>query len=152
MDDEIWGKVIVFEKNRRVAKAYARSAVLTINGSDGGFNGLNIGVNGFENSYRDNEVTYFKAQVGGGCRLKMADSGDIIIKRLSNSKVFIQNTLEESAVSNDVLKLYCGLLEPGVGMKLFDMKKFKQNLSREFKRQFPDKEKLEKQVKVHIRN
>lgn len=40
IDDEIWAKVIVFERNRRVAKAYARAPVLTINGSDDGFDGM----------------------------------------------------------------------------------------------------------------
>uniref|UniRef100_R4G8H6 MH2 domain-containing protein n=2 Tax=Rhodnius prolixus TaxID=13249 RepID=R4G8H6_RHOPR len=42
IDDEIWAKVIVLEKNRRVAKAYARAPVLTINGSDEGFDGFSI--------------------------------------------------------------------------------------------------------------
>ena len=32
--------MIVFERNRRVAKAYARTPVLTINGSDDGFDGM----------------------------------------------------------------------------------------------------------------
>lgn len=40
IDDEIWAKVIIFEKNRRVAKAYARAPVLTINGSEDGFDGM----------------------------------------------------------------------------------------------------------------
>lgn len=40
IDDEIWAKIIVFEKNRRVAKAYARSNVITINGSKHGFDGV----------------------------------------------------------------------------------------------------------------
>lgn len=40
IDDEIWAKVIVFERNRRVAKAYARVPVLTVNGSDDGFDGM----------------------------------------------------------------------------------------------------------------
>ena len=40
IDDEIWAKVIVFERNRRLAKAYARTPVLTINGSDDGFDGM----------------------------------------------------------------------------------------------------------------
>ena len=63
IDDEIWAKVIVLERNRRVAKvnigqqlgwaelncineytfvlfqAYARAPVLTINGGNGGFDG-----------------------------------------------------------------------------------------------------------------
>lgn len=40
IDDEIWAKVIVLERNRRVAKAYARAPVLTVNGSDDGFDGF----------------------------------------------------------------------------------------------------------------
>lgn len=39
IDDEIWAKVIVLERNRRVAKAYARAPILTVNGSDEGFDG-----------------------------------------------------------------------------------------------------------------
>jgi hypothetical protein len=33
------------ERNRRVAKAYARAPVLTVNGSDDGFDGFRIGKN-----------------------------------------------------------------------------------------------------------
>lgn len=40
IDDEIWAKVIVLERNRRVAKAYARAPVLTVNGSTDGFDGF----------------------------------------------------------------------------------------------------------------
>ena len=41
IDDEIWAKVIVLERNRRIAKAYARAPVLTVNGSeDGSMRGL----------------------------------------------------------------------------------------------------------------
>lgn len=40
IDDEIWAKVIVFERNRRVAKAYARTPVLTVNGAEDGFDGM----------------------------------------------------------------------------------------------------------------
>jgi len=53
IDDEIWAKIIVLERNRRVAKAYARAPVLTINGSDDGFDGFRIGVAGFDNPMRD---------------------------------------------------------------------------------------------------
>ena len=148
IDDEIWAKIIVFERNKRVAKAYARSAVLAINGSDAGFNGLNIGLNGFENLRRDKEVEDCKAAIGGGCKLKMTENGDILIKRVGKGKVFVQNILEEAAVSNDILKLYSGLLEPDMAMKLFDMKKFKQNMNRELKRQAADRGKLEKQVSL----
>ena len=44
IDDEIWAKIIVLERNRRVAKAYARAPVLTVNGGRDGFDGFRIGV------------------------------------------------------------------------------------------------------------
>ncbi len=53
IDDEIWAKIVVLERNRRVAKAYARAPVLTVNGTDQGFDGFRIGLSGFENPMRD---------------------------------------------------------------------------------------------------
>ena len=47
IDDEIWAKIIVLERNRRVAKAYARAPVLTVNGGRDGFDGFRIGVVSF---------------------------------------------------------------------------------------------------------
>ena len=35
--------MIVLERNRRVAKAYARAPVVTVNGSEEGFDGFRIG-------------------------------------------------------------------------------------------------------------
>ena len=46
-----------------------------------------------------------------GFKLKMDDMGNILIKRVSKSGVRVRNTTEESAVSNDILKLPGGLLE-----------------------------------------
>jgi hypothetical protein len=45
-------------------------------------------------------------------------------------------------VSNDILKLPNGLLELEKPFKLFDMKKFQQNVNREMKRTYPDRRKL----------
>merc|ERR550519_3109183 len=145
IDDEIWAKVIILERNRRIAKAYARTPVLTINGSDDGFDGFRIGVNGFENPMRDPKTEEFKKHIGTGCKLKMDDSGNILIKRLCKSCIYVKNTMEETAVSNDILKLPNGLLEMDKPFKLFDMKKFQQNVNREMKRQFPERNKLETQ-------
>eukprot|EP00095_Tigriopus_kingsejongensis_P004392 maker-scaffold93_size381549-snap-gene-0.14 protein:Tk04392 transcript:maker-scaffold93_size381549-snap-gene-0.14-mRNA-1 annotation:"AGAP007416-PA" len=146
IDDEIWAKIIVVERNRRVAKAYARAPVLTVNGSDDGFDGFRIGLSGFENPMRDPKTEEVKRHIGQGCKIKMDDSGNILIKRISKSSVFIKSTLnspEETAISNDILKLpNCGL-EAEKPVKLFDMKKFQQNVSREMKRGYPDRRKLE---------
>ena len=64
----------------------------------------------------------------------------------------MKNTAEETAVSNDILKLPNGLLDMDKPFKLFDMKKFQQNVNREMKRQFPERNKLETQVRNTIRN
>ncbi len=83
IDDEIWAKIIVLERNRRVAKAYARAPVLTVNGSDDGFDGFRsvchlfvsvlgvdvsvlgrIGLSGFENPMRDPKTEEVKRLIG----------------------------------------------------------------------------------------
>ena len=64
LDDEIWGKIICMEKNRRVAKAYARVPIVTINGSDDGFDGYRIGLAGFDNPKRHPETADVKKHIG----------------------------------------------------------------------------------------
>ena len=57
--------------------------------------------------------------------------------------VRIRNISKESAVSNDILlKMPNGILEPDKPFKVFDMKKFQQNMNRELKRPVPDRNKL----------
>ena len=69
--------------------------------------------------------------------------GNILVKRFSRAPVFVLNTLEESAVSNDVIRLAPrGELEAERPFKIFDMKKFQQNVNRELKRPFPDRRKV----------
>jgi len=109
IDDEIWAKVIVLERNRRIAKAYARAPVLTVNGSEDGFDGFRIGVNGFDNPLRDNKTLEFKEQIGKGCKLKMDDSGNILVKRLSRSNIYVKNTMEENAVRNPKQLVNCSI-------------------------------------------
>ncbi|XP_076325995.1 uncharacterized protein LOC143233546 isoform X2 [Tachypleus tridentatus] len=145
IDDEIWAKVICMERNRRVAKAYARSPVLTINGSDDGFDGYRIGLCGFDNPMRDPKTEEMKRNIGHGVKVKMDDSGNIIIKRTSKSNVFVKEIdNEENSVASEVIRNN-GLLEHDKAVKLFDMKKFQQNISRELKRAYPDRRKLENQ-------
>jgi len=145
IDDEIWAKVIVLERNRRTAKAYARAPVLTVNGSEDGFDGFRIGINGFDNPRRDPKTSQFKEQIGKGCKLKMDDSGNILVKRLSRSNIYVKSTEDENAVSKEVNKLSNGVLELEKPFKLFDMKKFQQNVNKELKRPYPERRKLEKQ-------
>ncbi|XP_055686812.1 uncharacterized protein LOC129792093 isoform X1 [Lutzomyia longipalpis] len=149
IDDEIWAKVIVFERNRRVAKAYARAPVLTINGSDDGFDGMRIGLCGFDNPMRDQKTDEVKRHVGQGVKIKMDDAGNILIRRYSKGNVYIKSTAsgpnDETAIGADILKLPNQALESEKIVKLFDMKKFQSNVNRELRRAYPDRRRLETQ-------
>merc|ERR1712018_577247 len=59
------------------------------------------------------------------------------------SNVYVKLTSEENAIASDILKLPNGQLESEKPVKLFDMKKFQQNVSREMRRAYPDRRKLE---------
>ena len=74
-----------------------------------------------------------------GFKLKMDDLGNIMIKRLTKSPVYAVNTSEENSLDHEILKLQNGLLEFEKPFKLFDMKKFQQNVNREMKRQYPER-------------
>ncbi|XP_077560697.1 expansion isoform X2 [Haemaphysalis longicornis] len=146
IDDEIWAKIICMERNRRVAKAYARASVLTINGSNDGFDGYRIGLCGFDNPMRDPRTEELKKQIGHGVKIKMDEAGNIMIKRASKSNVYIKEISggENNSVSADIIRNN-GLLEYDKPVKLFDIKKFQQNVSRELKRAYPDRRHLEAQ-------
>ena len=47
-----------------MAKAYARAPVLTVNGSDDGFDGFRIGLAGFDNPLRDSKTEEVKRHIG----------------------------------------------------------------------------------------
>jgi hypothetical protein len=43
-----------------------------------------------------------------GCKIKMDDSGNILVKRIAKSNVYVKNTTEENSISNDILKVRLG--------------------------------------------
>lgn len=146
IDDEIWAKIICMERNRRVAKAYARTPVLTVNGSTEGFDGYRIGLCGFENPMRDPKTEEAKRRIGHGVKIKMDDAGNIIIKRASKYHAFVRDACgpEDNCLSSEIQRIN-GQLELEKPVKMFDMKKFQQHVSRELRRAYPDRRKLETQ-------
>ncbi|XP_071441542.1 uncharacterized protein [Hetaerina americana] len=151
IDDEIWAKVIVLERNRRVAKAYARAPVLTVNGSDEGFDGFRIGLCGFDNPMRDQKTEEIKRHIGHGVKVKMDEEGNILVKRVSKCNVYVRSPAAnghsdmatETSLGSDVARLPNGALEVDKPVKLFDMRKFEANVGRELRRAYPDRRRLE---------
>lgn len=83
----------------------------------------------------------------------MDDDGNILIKRLAKSNVYVKGwspgelnggSEHSSSVSNEIIR-NGGLLEQNKAVRLFDMKKFQANMSRELRRAYPDRRKLENQ-------
>ena len=47
-------------------------------------------MNGFENPLRDPKTAEFKLQIGAGCKMKMDETGNILIKRFSERNVYVK--------------------------------------------------------------
>ena len=88
---------------------------------------------------RDPKTEEFKENISQGAKVKMDESGNILIKRLSKSPVYVKNTPEDSAVSKDIIKLQNGLIDIEKPFRVFDMRKFQQNVNRELRRTNPDR-------------
>ncbi|OQV13866.1 hypothetical protein BV898_11866 [Hypsibius exemplaris] len=153
IDDEIWSKVICMEKNRRVAKAYARVPKITINGSDEGFDGQRIGLSGFDNAKRNPDTERIKQHIGQGIQLKMDNAGNILVKCASSAPVYVYTTSgnfqEDSCLSDELIRSE-GELDSDLPMKVFDVLRFKKNIDKEMKRSYPDRRKLELQCFTSI--
>ncbi len=63
IDDEIWGKIVVMERCRRVAKAYLRKTTIIVDGGYEEFDGRTIGFNYFGNPYRDDVVAEMRSKI-----------------------------------------------------------------------------------------
>lgn len=51
-------------KNRRIAKAYIRLPTVIIDGSQNGFDGYRVGLNGFEDPFKDSQTDRLMSQIG----------------------------------------------------------------------------------------
>lgn len=76
----------------------------------------------------------------------MDQSGNIIVKRLSNCNVFIRGSHKDSSSSSsDDINESNSDIEPNKPVTIFDMKKFQSNVNRELKLTYPNRRKLENQ-------
>lgn len=110
LDYEIWCKIILFERNRRVAKAYIRLPYLIVTGSKIGFDGYSIGLNGFENIYRDQETEFIVKNLEKGVRIKIDEHGNLILRKMTHLSVQIKDWLQQltegtGSLSDDVIAM-----------------------------------------------
>lgn len=91
LNDDIWAKLIYFERNRRLAKAYVSAPVLTIDGSTSGLDGFRIGLSGIDNTYRCLQSVGCLRSIGQGIKLKIDSQGNILIKKIGDRNAPDQN-------------------------------------------------------------
>lgn len=125
------------ERNRRVAKAYARSPILTINGCDVGFDGHRIGLNGFQNPLRDKRIVEIKREIDTGIKIRMDQDGNLLVKRLCKSNVFILSLSKTNGLNGP------SQVDTHNSALLFDMKRFQDDLLLEIKSSSPNPRALE---------
>ena len=119
IDDQIWGKVIVMEKNCRVAKMFLSKSEMVVSNDHCGFdNSGRIGLKGFENKMRDSQTSTVLRTLGKGCSIWMDLGGNIWIKNLSRSLTCsVQDDFSAGASS-----------ELKGARKLFDVNRFKSDI------------------------
>lgn len=89
------------ERNRRIGKAYARVPIVTIDGShELSYDGYKLALNGFDNPDRDSETDECRKRIGKGIRIKMDNFGNILIKRLSKSGIYIKEWINPTTMAN----------------------------------------------------
>ncbi|CDW52922.1 MH2 domain containing protein [Trichuris trichiura] len=92
LDDGIWGKLILMEKNRRIAKAYLRAPSLQVDGSRLGFDGGVVGFNSFPLPARDGHTSEIRNRICSGVAIKIDRHGNILAKRRGRSPVIVQGS------------------------------------------------------------
>ncbi|VDM49442.1 unnamed protein product [Toxocara canis] len=117
IEEQIWGKLIVMERNVRTAKAYLRSRIIAVDGSHAEFDGLRLGVSRFANVYRDERTTRALRRFCKGVKMKIDDSGGVWVRSVEGS-VMTRGMLGDAIV----------YAEP---VKVFDLKLFKDIVSRQ---------------------
>ncbi|OTF74737.1 hypothetical protein BLA29_008760, partial [Euroglyphus maynei] len=109
------------ERNRRVAKAYARQPIITINGFRMGFDGHRIGLNGFKNPWRDKKCEEIKNQINDGIKIRMDDNGNLLLKRITDADIFV---IHYDKMDNMLIEK----IEQRKSIQLFDMKQYQMDL------------------------
>ena len=121
------------ERNRRVAKAYIRSPVITVGGGKEGFDGLRVGLQGFANPFREEETEAVMSRLGGGpvSRIMMDSEGFVQAKRTGKTEVFVQSAMSVSRRWGDTLgrRRAAHQLDTDKTTVMFDMEQLKRNMA-----------------------
>lgn len=116
------------ERNRRVAKAYARLPLITINNRSRRFDGNSIGLTSFDNPYRDNEILSTHKSIGKGIAIGADEEGNILVQLINEQRNLYMREINSSCADDSLIKQN-GKIKPRTVYKIFCMKKFLSQLN-----------------------
>uniref|UniRef100_A0A915I612 MH2 domain-containing protein n=1 Tax=Romanomermis culicivorax TaxID=13658 RepID=A0A915I612_ROMCU len=131
LDDEVWGKLILMNRNKCIAKMYLRNPLIVLDGTKNSFDGQRIGLDHFENADADEQTLEIRVKLGAGILLKVDQKGSIWVKKVTKCPIVIQN-IDKPGIASfgaEILKTN-GILETNVPTKIFDMKLFREDFER----------------------
>uniref|UniRef100_A0A914ED76 MH2 domain-containing protein n=1 Tax=Acrobeloides nanus TaxID=290746 RepID=A0A914ED76_9BILA len=141
LDDEIWGKIVVMERGKRIAKAYLRKTTIIVDGGDEEFDGKTLGFNYFSNPYRDEYTEELRSKIGDGVILKIDNQGNIKAMARGSTPVFVQGwrDAKSACIPDKVVRMHGKLTTKSPTctndddriFKVFDMRRFKQAVERD---------------------
>uniref|UniRef100_A0A0N5C0P5 MH2 domain-containing protein n=1 Tax=Strongyloides papillosus TaxID=174720 RepID=A0A0N5C0P5_STREA len=123
LEQEIWAKLILMEKDCRIMKAYLRFPTININGGFDDFDGLQVGLARFTSSDNDSS-TYISSldgllyQLKGGLDIKIDAIGNIFMRKNTSLRIVATSVFD----TNQTVELGKDYL------KVFDLRKFKKKL------------------------
>ncbi|CAJ0917992.1 unnamed protein product, partial [Mesorhabditis belari] len=156
LDDAIWGKIVIMEKCKRVAKAYLRKTTIIVDGSEDEFDGSTLGFNCFDNTYRDENTEEIRQKIGDGVILKVDYQGNIKGMARGTTPViclgFKDSERRKNCISDRLARLQGRLNtnEEDKAFKIFDMRRFKSALDREISDGQPDAKNLLLKTTVRV--
>ncbi|KAH7719847.1 hypothetical protein AAVH_12652 [Aphelenchoides avenae] len=89
IDPDVWGKLIVMERNYRTAKAYLRHQTIYVDGSETQFDGIRVGLANFDNERRDPRTQMELRFVGKGLQVQRDKVGNVWMRRRGERPVAV---------------------------------------------------------------
>ncbi|TKR71796.1 hypothetical protein L596_019337 [Steinernema carpocapsae] len=139
IENQIWGKLIVMERNYRTAKAYLRYQSILIDGSQNDFDGARLGLGRFSPDLSDKRIFYEYKRLDKGVEMQIDQKGNVWMSKNCDKPISV--------------KTLCAPTIDSVGfdpVKVFDLGAFKEMVVRENRRPKPNVDRIFRLSTIHI--
>ncbi|KAK6111949.1 MH2 domain family protein [Brugia pahangi] len=150
LDDEIWGKIILMEKCKCLAKAYLRKTTVIIDGSSDEYDGITLGFNYFQNNDYNKDKNNIRHKIGDGVIIKIDRNGNIKAMARDLAPVIVQGwhdpvskCIPDQLISQEghlktIKDRLKGITDQQRVEKIFDMRLFNLAMEHELKQLEPN--------------